>query len=185
MSKEIQYIISLLESGDQANGRLGILLAKHHQKTFESVFQMPLKVYHELREFLMKYEVKTDSIYLKKMKVLNLTDKQIQSLPKYIGILQNLEELYLGDNALTMLPTSIKNLRNLRILDLASNLFEELPQIGNLKNLESLYLDYNPLKSLPDGLRKLKKLELLSLQQTPFESLPEGFLFSGKTSIYF
>ncbi len=92
-----------------------------------------------------------DSIVeLKNLKKLDLRyNRTLRSLPREIGKLQNLEELYI-DNPLESLPESI----------------------GDLKNLEVLYLFGFKLPSLPiKSFEKLKKLEELAL--TPDPSLPQ------------
>ncbi|EMN49155.1 leucine rich repeat protein [Leptospira interrogans str. L1207] len=76
--------------------------------------------------------------------VLNYRDNEenpLKTLPKEIGNLQNLKELYLSRNQLTKLPQEIKNLESLLEIYLYDNQFTTLPkEIGNLKNLRNLVI---------------------------------------------
>jgi len=77
---------------------------------------------------------------LKKIEILNLSQKKIKKLPDSIGYLTNLKELAIDNNNLTEIPNSI----------------------GNLVNLKKLTLHVNKLTVLPDTFLDLKKLEALS-----------------------
>ncbi|WP_309474997.1 leucine-rich repeat domain-containing protein [Leptospira noguchii] len=68
-----------------------------------------------------------------------------KTLPKEIGNLQKLQELYLNNNQLTTLPK----------------------EIGNLQKLQELYLNNNQLTTLPKEIGKLKKLNVLDLTGNP------------------
>ncbi|WP_173644924.1 leucine-rich repeat domain-containing protein, partial [Leptospira interrogans] len=60
---------------------------------------------------------------------------ELESLPRVIGLFQNLEKLNLDGNQLTSLPKEIGQLQKLRVLNLAGNQFTSLPkEIGQLQN---------------------------------------------------
>jgi Leucine-rich repeat (LRR) protein len=114
---------------------------------------------------------------------LDLSGKNLTSLPSEIGQLTNLRELNLagyplfgeifGGNKLTSLPTEIGQLTNLRKLNLSSNQLASLPaEIGQLTNLNTLDLRDNKLTSLPAEIGQLTNLNTLDLRDNKLTSLP-------------
>ena len=79
---------------------------------------------------------------LKKSKKLDLSFKQLQTLPDDIAILTDLEELNLEFNELTTLPN----------------------EISTIKTLKKVYLNNNQLSALPKDFSKLKNLKYLDLR---------------------
>jgi len=78
------------------------------------------------------------------LKVLDIRKNQIKFLPKSIGNLKSLKELWLRENYLESLPKSIKKLTTLKKLELFYNNFTNIPQsIFNLTNLEELWIEDN------------------------------------------
>ena len=78
------------------------------------------------------------------MKILNLENNQLTSLPAEIGKLEKLERLYLDNNELTSLPAEIGKLEKLEELDLINNPIPK-EEIENLKELLpncKIYSDY-------------------------------------------
>jgi Leucine-rich repeat (LRR) protein len=103
-------------------------------------------------------------------KVLNLSKKDIGTLPPSIADLTSVEELTLQYNSLTSLPTELGNLKTLRILNLFGNPLTTLPDsLGNLGELEVLLLGRTKLKTVPNFLPQLKKLKTLALDETEIE----------------
>ncbi len=127
---------------------------------------------------------------------LNLSNKDIESLPPDIGQLHNVATLNLSDNQLTSLPMEIRFLDNLATLNLSGNRLTSLPaemgyitslttlylwgnkltslpaDIGYMENLTSIYLDGNQLTSLPAEIGKLINLTELDLTGNQLTSLP-------------
>jgi len=104
---------------------------------------------------------------------LNLSWNQLTHLPEAVTRLTNLTSLDLTNNQLTSLPAEIARLTNLANLDLSYNKLTSLPvEIARLTNLTSLYLRYNKLKSLPADLRRLTNLANLDLSHNKLTSLP-------------
>lgn len=86
---------------------------------------------------------------LSQLEILNLTDGSISRLPTEIGKLTKLKQLYLGahfgadnGNNLTELPSEIKNLTNLEVLDISGN---------KINYLQSEIIDLPNLKILKIG----------------------------------
>ncbi|WP_413199540.1 COR domain-containing protein [Nostoc piscinale] len=111
-----------------------------------------------------------------KVTELDLSNKQLSSLPLEIGQLANLTRLYLGNNQLRSLPPEIGQLANLTELSLHNNQLESLPpEIGQLANLTRLYLDNNQLGSLPPEIGQLANLTWLYLGNNQLGNLPPEF----------
>jgi len=106
---------------------------------------------------------------------------RIETLPRGIGALSELEVLDLHGEALTSLPESIGDLSALRELRAAGNQLDRLPYgLRRLRSLRSLVLTENQLTSLPEEIRDLRKLEELRLGGNDLEALPEGLLALGR-----
>ncbi|MCF4967598.1 leucine-rich repeat domain-containing protein [Nostoc sp. CMAA1605] len=111
-----------------------------------------------------------------KVTELNLSFKQLTSLPPEFGQLVNLQSLYLSSNQLSSLPPEFGQLVNLQSLYLSSNQLSSLPpEFGQLVNLQSLYLSSNQLSSLPPEFGQLVNLQSLDLRSNQLSSLPPGF----------
>ncbi len=106
--------------------------------------------------------------------VLDLSENELNNLPKSIGNLPNLIRLNLRENKISSLPESITNLSKLTYLNLSTNQLINLPKnIGNLSNLTHLYLLENQLCSLPQSICDLSSLKYLYLNGNRFSSLAE------------
>jgi len=119
----------------------------------------------------MKYE---GSIYqLYREMNLDLSDRNIKTLPPEIGSLTNLQELYLYINRIETLPPEIGSLSNLQRLYLFNNQIKTLPpEIGSLSNLRVLYLSNNQIVTLPAEIGLLSNLQELSLYNNQIKTLP-------------
>ena len=75
---------------------------------------------------------------------LNLSLKDINTLPSEVFEMKNLQILDISNNYLSTLPAEIKNLKELKVLMVYGNNIYELPlEISRLKFLKEIYLDYN------------------------------------------
>ena len=104
---------------------------------------------------------------------LDLSSKELTSLPPEIAKLTNLTFLNLSGNQLKSLPPEIAGLRSLTYLDLGNNHLTSLPpEVGKLANLTFLNLSYNQLRSLPPKIVNLTKLIHLYYHGNQLTSLP-------------
>jgi internalin A len=104
---------------------------------------------------------------------LDLSNKNLTSLPPEIGRLQSLHWLDLSKNQVLELPSEIGQLQNLTSLNLRENCLTSLPtEIGQLQNLTSLDLSKNQFKSLTLKIARLKSLTLLNLSENYLTALP-------------
>ena len=104
---------------------------------------------------------------------LDLSSKELTSLPPEIFELKNLTKLYLSSNQLTSLPPEISELKNLTTLYIPRNKLKNLPpEIFELKNLTTLSVSGNQLTFLPPEIFELKNLTKLYLYNNQLTSLP-------------
>lgn len=105
---------------------------------------------------------------------IDLSACALRELPDNIGELQGLVTLQLSDNQLEALPKSITDLTNLLELLVARNKLKELPEnINNLKDLIRLDIHGNEIETLPDSIVELPKLLTLDASSNKLGSLPE------------
>jgi len=101
---------------------------------------------------------------------LDLSNSQLNHLPKEIGLLTNLQKLYLHKNRLPELPKEIGLLINLQKLDLGNNRLTQLPEeIGALINLIYLYLHNNLLTQLSEEISTLINLRSLFVSKNQLD----------------
>ncbi|XP_051174407.1 leucine-rich repeat-containing protein 40-like isoform X3 [Leptopilina boulardi] len=96
---------------------------------------------------------------------------KLKTLPKWIGELKNLQNLYLS---------VFSQLRNLEYLSICRNRLETLPEwLGSLEKLEDLIVDNNYLEELPNRLTLAPVLLNISVCSNRLRYLPfNGFLSS-------
>jgi len=111
-------------------------------------------------------EIFNDAKILTNLRDLIIDKCNISSVPKEIGLFQNLELLQLSYNNLTenSFPEELWNLESLTELFLFHNSIKEIPpEIKGLKNLYLLDVSYNVLRTIPKEIGDLKKLNELDL----------------------
>ncbi|XP_016837509.1 leucine-rich repeat protein 1 [Nasonia vitripennis] len=117
---------------------------------------------------------------LQSLRILNLSDNNITSLPRELGTLAKLQELNVSGNQLGKGPISkwswlsCSNIaKNLRLLNLSNNQMSQVPeQINKLGGLVTLYLDNNLFSYLPPGIGSLNRLKFLYLAKNNLSHLP-------------
>ncbi|XP_054704680.1 E3 ubiquitin-protein ligase LRSAM1 isoform X2 [Grus americana] len=98
------------------------------------------------------------------VKVLDLHNNQLASLPADIGQLTSLQVLNLERNLLKCLPQSIGELAQLQMLNVKGNKLKELPAtVSGLRSLRTLDISENVLQELPRVLAHIRTLETLTL----------------------
>nr|XP_016854214.1 PREDICTED: E3 ubiquitin-protein ligase LRSAM1 [Anolis carolinensis] len=95
------------------------------------------------------------------VKVLDLHDNQMTSLPADIGQLKSLQVLNVEKNLLKVLPDSIGDLAQLQTLNLKGNRLKELPTtLGGLRSLRTLDVSENLVQVLPLAIAHIRTLEV-------------------------
>ncbi|XP_051957614.1 E3 ubiquitin-protein ligase LRSAM1 [Xyrauchen texanus] len=84
------------------------------------------------------------------LQVLNVEKNHIKELPDSIGDLRHLQTLNVKGNCLTVIPVSVGHMSSLRTLDLSENSIRELPkELASVRTLERLILDAHVMSYPP------------------------------------
>ncbi|XP_038126637.1 E3 ubiquitin-protein ligase LRSAM1 [Cyprinodon tularosa] len=136
---------------------------------------------NELKHLLPKgYDI----ISLSTLKVLDLHENKLSSLPEDIGHLINLQILNVEKNRLKNLPDSIGKLQLLQTLNLKGNCLTELPPaVGSLSSLRTLDISDNDLQQLPKHLAYIRTLESFTLDAAKMSYPPASVCAEGTESI--
>lgn len=104
-------------------------------------------------------------IGLLNLRIVDLDNNHLKSLPEEFAALSNLTRLTMAKNKLTTIPSTIFALRELTHLDLRLNqLVNPIPPIiSRLERLQTLNLSFNQIKSFPLVLASLPSLTDLNL----------------------
>ncbi|CAN9504751.1 unnamed protein product [Ophioblennius macclurei] len=136
---------------------------------------------NELRTLLPKG---CDICALSTLKVLDLHENKLTSLPEDIGKLSTLQILNVEKNRLKTLPESIGDLQLLQTLNLKGNSLSELPpSMGSLRSLRTLDLSDNNIVQLPKTLAYIRTLESFSLDASMMTYPPASLCAEGTESI--
>ena len=143
-AEELSFCHVLTGEGPSFDGKSRRLSV--HNSTNKILDTIDENCSHVRSIFLFNSEMiftKTLASKLKLVKVLDLKDSPIQSVPEDLGNLFHLKYLSLRNTRVKILPKSIGKLRNLQTLDLKHSLIEELPvEINKLQKLHHI-LAYN------------------------------------------
>ncbi|XP_032395123.1 E3 ubiquitin-protein ligase LRSAM1 [Etheostoma spectabile] len=147
------------------------------------VLQKKVLILHnnQLRSLLPKG---CDINALATLKVLDLHENKLTSLPEDIGKLASLQILNLEKNRLNALPDCIGDLRLLQTLNLKGNCLSELPSsVGSLSSLRTLDLSDNSIVQLPKALVYIRTLESFTLDAAMMSYPPASVCKEGTESI--
>uniref|UniRef100_A0A8D0DB17 Leucine rich repeat and sterile alpha motif containing 1 n=1 Tax=Sander lucioperca TaxID=283035 RepID=A0A8D0DB17_SANLU len=147
------------------------------------VLQKKVLILHnnELKSLLPKG---CDINALATLKVLDLHENKLTSLPEDIGKLASLQILNLEKNCLKALPDGIGDLRLLQTLNLKGNCLSELPSsVGSLSSLRTLDLSDNSIVQLPKVLVYIRTLESFTLDAAMMSYPPASVCKEGTESI--
>eukprot|EP00656_Telonema_subtile_P008979 TRINITY_DN1419_c0_g1_i3.p1 TRINITY_DN1419_c0_g1~~TRINITY_DN1419_c0_g1_i3.p1 ORF type:complete len:439 (-),score=115.71 TRINITY_DN1419_c0_g1_i3:3-1319(-) len=116
---------------------------------------------------------------MRSLKVLDLSNNNISTLPVEIGNLINLEVLDLHRNQLSTqeraLPAELGMLHRLREVTLSQNEILDLPEsLANWRKLEYLDISHNKISTLPNHCHLWSELEVLIAKGNKMVTLPVG-----------
>ncbi|XP_051893393.1 E3 ubiquitin-protein ligase LRSAM1 isoform X2 [Pristis pectinata] len=121
---------------------------------------------------------------LSMLKILDLHDNRITSLPEEMGQLSSLQVLNLEANHLKSLPNSLTILAQLQTLNLKGNRIRKLPEsLSGLKSLRTLDISQNQIQFLPQDLVYIRTLESLSLDAEDMTYPPASVCSNGTEAI--
>ncbi|NXX82033.1 LRSM1 ligase, partial [Urocolius indicus] len=121
---------------------------------------------------------------LRTLKVLDLHDNQLASLPADIGQLTSLQVLNLERNSLKCLPQSIGDLAQLQMLNVKGNKLRELPgTLSGCRSLRVLDASDNALRELPRELAHVRTLQVLTLDASSMTYPSPDICSAGTESI--
>ncbi|XP_078282280.1 E3 ubiquitin-protein ligase LRSAM1 isoform X2 [Rhinoraja longicauda] len=121
---------------------------------------------------------------LSMLKILDLHDNQLSSLPEDMGQLTALQVLNVEQNHLKSVPNSLTTLAQLQTLNLKGNRIQKLPEsLSGLKSLRTLDLSQNRIRSLPPELAYIRTLESLSLDAEDMTYPPPSVCSNGTEAI--
>ncbi|KAG8479414.1 hypothetical protein CXB51_029116 [Gossypium anomalum] len=103
-----------------------------------------------------------------------LSGSGIQSIPEgFFSHMDGLKVLDLSENSIESLPNSISNLKNLTTLLLAGcSRLKDVPSLSNLRALKELDLRGTAIKDVPHGMQNLSSLKCLNLNCTNVDEIP-------------
>ncbi|CAL8321906.1 unnamed protein product [Lota lota] len=151
--------------------------------SISKVLQKKVLILHgnELRTFLPKG---CDICSLMTLKVLDLHENKLTSLPDDIGKLKSLQVLNVEKNQIKTLPESIGDLQYLQTLNVKGNCLKELPEsVGSMRSLRTLDISDNVIRQLPKTLAHIKTLESLTLDATMMSYPPASVCTGGTETI--
>jgi len=104
-----------------------------------------------------------------KLRVLDLSSNKIKALPKNIGLLNLLVELYASFNQIEELPPDIGRLENCTNIYLSNNCIKRLPEeLGNCKSLQMIDVASNRIHIINPLAVKQLTLNDIKLSANPY-----------------
>ena len=94
---------------------------------------------------------------------LDLSHKNLQTIPAELYEESALKELWLSDNQITQIPEEIRYLWNLKRFSIYKNQLDSLNVLCQMIQLKIINPSVNKLSSLPEQIGDLKNLQVLDL----------------------
>ncbi|XP_067868850.1 LOW QUALITY PROTEIN: E3 ubiquitin-protein ligase LRSAM1 [Heterodontus francisci] len=121
---------------------------------------------------------------LSMLKILDLHDNHLVSLPEDMGQLLSVQVLNLEQNHLKLLPNSLATLAQLQTLNLKGNRIRKMPEsLSGLRSLRTLDISLNRIQILPQDLAHIRTLESLSLDVEAMTYPPASVCSNGTEDI--
>ncbi|XP_072422474.1 LOW QUALITY PROTEIN: E3 ubiquitin-protein ligase LRSAM1 [Chiloscyllium punctatum] len=121
---------------------------------------------------------------LSMLKILDLHDNDLSSLPEDMGQLLSLQVLNVEQNLLKSLPNSLATLAQLQTLNLKGNRIRKVPEsLSGLRSLRTLDISQNRIQILPQDLAHIRTLESLSLDAEAMTYPPASVCSNGTEAI--
>ncbi|XP_078406530.1 E3 ubiquitin-protein ligase LRSAM1 isoform X1 [Cetorhinus maximus] len=121
---------------------------------------------------------------LSMLKILDLHDNHLTSLPEDMGQLVSLQVLNVEQNHLKFLPNSLSTLAQLQTLNLKGNRIRKVPEsLNGLRSLRTFDISQNRIQILPQDLAHIRTLESLSLDAEAMTYPPASVCSNGTEAI--
>ncbi|XP_038638560.1 E3 ubiquitin-protein ligase LRSAM1 isoform X3 [Scyliorhinus canicula] len=121
---------------------------------------------------------------LSMLKILDLHDNQLTSLPEDMGHLVSLQVLNVEQNHLKSLPNSLATLTQLQTLNVKANRIRKVPEsLSGLRSLRTFDVSQNRVQVLPQDLAHIHTLESLSLDAEAMTYPPASVCSNGTEAI--
>ncbi len=134
-----------------------------------------LKIYESLRTSFEEIILKHPDL-----QELSIANNFLTHIPKTIESLKHLRILNLINNQIDSIPDEVASLTQLIELDLSHNNLTEFPKaVTKIPHLRSLSLTDNPFEEISEEIQNLTKLEKLTVSPTQFRNMPKKI--AGKT----
>uniref|UniRef100_A0A673KDL9 E3 ubiquitin-protein ligase LRSAM1-like n=1 Tax=Sinocyclocheilus rhinocerous TaxID=307959 RepID=A0A673KDL9_9TELE len=117
------------------------------------------------------------------LKVLDLHENKLTSLPDDIGQLLSLQVLNVEKNCIKQLPDSIGDLRNLQTLNVKGFLTVIPVSVGRMSSLRTLDISENSIRELPKELASVRTLESLILDAQVMSYPPASVCTAGTEEV--
>ena len=114
-----------------------------------------------------------------RLRLINLGDNHLTSIPAALAHLNHLRYLLLGRNRISLLHNggdTLATLNSLEVLGLEHNPLEVLPDLTRLTRLRELHLRNTGIQTLDIRLLRCPFLEFVDLRDNRLTQLPEGYL---------
>jgi Leucine-rich repeat (LRR) protein len=110
---------------------------------------------------------------LKNLRVIDLSENNLQTIPHWMGDFTELRSLDLSNNKLRRIPGKLGNLARLDTLDLSHNFLRKIPrQLSYLSRLTILNLSCNDLRTAPLRLKRPDRPMAVDLSHNRLRKLP-------------